>query len=1238
MFPIRAEHIYVLRNSTGKPFTDLMDRLIRSSATILGIPPSAISDNPRTNVADGGVDTEVSGVAPSDPWNYFTIQSAWQYKAVATVSLTDDKLAEEIEGKSKTYIRELLQKGYGYRMCIADDATAQRKREMEAVLNTAIRKIKPDAPDCIVLFAGEIITWANAFPSIVAEMTGSDLGGFFHFQTWGENARSSTRTFVQTPESALIRDSVHKHLDWSKPPISTRLTISGDAGVGKTRTVFEAISELEGIRSLTFYTDDEDNALELATKIANHVDMYAVIVADECLDAAAFRIGQALQGCKGRVRLITIDNALERTDRTELQLARISTGALQEILQANFPQIEQTRLYRYCNLADGSLRFAISLCVNDDLILQQGHLGHFLSDTKSYLGTLFGNGGPFDASDQAALDLIALVERCGVVRNVEGELTQLCELTGLDTADVKTRLHRMQKTNGLVGRAGRYFYVTPTPIAMVCFQSAWSRWAELDTKSFLERFPRDLTSSFLSRVSRASKEVGQVVTAYFRNWMLSRGGDIFADQSDTQQLLLLVQADPDRMIPLLHSLVLSTTTEQLAAGYRSGRRALVTEALEIARFPEWFSQAEDILFRLALHETEPNLGNNATELWKSLFPIMNPVVATPFQDRFDILMRRRKDSDPKVRGLCVKALRDATDERSIYMTGSSIFGRRVPPTPWRPKTWDEYFFYVQSCISMLNELCADDDADVRMQAAKAFVGSVRYAVSSGILEATKAGAGVVPKQIRPVLRSELRELLLLGPSPSRDETEEQKSRKTLFIEGWIVELAPTDLHDQLVEDVGSDTWSHNLEQEAWEERIAALAKRLFDEPDALSHELPWLNSKDASSAAELGLQVGRLDTCLSHLQPVLSECRANRADRFAQGYFEGVSEAARQLSSDTSEAIRFKLNAAIDEIWQADPILAFSVMLPSGDFLSSFNRAIAGVREKQIPASLLRAFAAWNGRRHTSPLEARMATETLLECARSGDVHAAATGLDFIQFLLMRHQEEPKTQFLATLFEDENLDTFFGLLELAVTPSRQFPHSFTRIFARALPANPSRAARLVVEMMKSDDYDVSNAGSGLLHSVALLEAPALMEAIGEAMLDRDRNINFLVKKFPITALPTEVIIDWIKRNGVEGARILTRHLPGPFVGSDGPGLHPATSFIMEAYGEDDGVFSSFAAGIHSGGVFAGPISNWAQGRVSLAEQFINYPIESVRRWARGEVQFSSEQVVKFREHEEEEGF
>lgn len=88
---IAAEHIYVLRNSTGKPFTDLLDRLIRSSAGTLGIPSSAVLDNPRTNYRDGGVDTQVTIGAQPDPWGYVNCPSTWQYKAVALKDFADNQ-------------------------------------------------------------------------------------------------------------------------------------------------------------------------------------------------------------------------------------------------------------------------------------------------------------------------------------------------------------------------------------------------------------------------------------------------------------------------------------------------------------------------------------------------------------------------------------------------------------------------------------------------------------------------------------------------------------------------------------------------------------------------------------------------------------------------------------------------------------------------------------------------------------------------------------------------------------------------------------------------------------------------------------------------------------------------------------------------------------------------------------------------------------------------------------------
>jgi hypothetical protein len=385
MIRIAAEHIYVLRNSTGKPFTDLLDRLIRNSAGTLGIPPSAVLDNPRTNRPDGGVDTQVTIGAQPDPWGYFNGPSAWQYKAVALKDFTDSKVKEEISGDSKNYVRSLLQEGYAYRMCIADDGPAEKKTEIKALLDAEIKKVNPAAPESIVLFASEVVAWVNTFPAMAAEMLGSSMKDFFHFSTWQNRERAVTKTFVATPESAVIFKNVQSHLDWKNKPTTARLTVSGDAGVGKSRTVFEAIAALPEAAPLALYTDDEDKALDLARAMANHQNLYAVIVADECLDPTAFQLAKILQGVEHRVRLVTIDNALERADKSGLRLNVMSTLTVEKIVEANFPNIDQSRRFRYCQLAEGYLRFAVFLCDHDDLIVQQGHLGELLSDTKGYL-------------------------------------------------------------------------------------------------------------------------------------------------------------------------------------------------------------------------------------------------------------------------------------------------------------------------------------------------------------------------------------------------------------------------------------------------------------------------------------------------------------------------------------------------------------------------------------------------------------------------------------------------------------------------------------------------------------------------------------------------------------------------------------------------------------------------------------------------------------------------------------
>jgi hypothetical protein len=54
-----------------------------------------------------------------------------------------------------------------------------------------------------------------------------------------------------------------------------------------------------------------------------------------------------------------------------------------------------------------------------------------------------------------------------------------------------------------------------------------------------------------------------------------------------------------------------------------------------------------------------------------------------------------------------------------------------------------------------------------------------------------------------------------------------------------------------------------------------------------------------------------------------------------------------------------------------------------------------------------------------------------------------------------------------------------------------------------------------------------------------------------------------------------------------------------------------------------------------GQVFAGSIADHTQNRASMAEPFLSFPIEAVRRWAQGEVAFAEQNVEDLRLSEEE---
>jgi hypothetical protein len=154
-------------------------------------------------------------------------------------------------------------------------------------------------------------------------------------------------------------------------------------------------------------------------------------------------------------------------------------------------------------------------------------------------------------------------------------------------------------------------------------------------------------------------------------------------------------------------------------------------------------------------------------------------------------------------------------------------------------------------------LSSDIDYRVREKAAEALTGSVRSLVFQGYAAQAREGTAGLSPELRPVLRAELREFVLLNNSEYTPGAAEEKSQRATIVYEWIEELKSNNIHDRLVEDVGAESWDYHLEQKEWESRTRDLATHLLQHTEELDRELPWLNSSKARSSFEFGTQLGR---------------------------------------------------------------------------------------------------------------------------------------------------------------------------------------------------------------------------------------------------------------------------------------------------------------------------------------------------------------------------------------------
>ncbi len=1213
MLIINSSNIFPLRTPGGDRFTEFVDALIRTEAYIQSVPLSEMSTNLRTNLGDKGVDTEVRQSMPNSQTGWLSVPTTWQYKGTEFRNISEKDLREEV---NKKYSTELIQKGYGYRFCICDDLTSTKKSDWEKILNEEIAKINPDAPPSKVITASDLAAWASQYSAIVVRFFQPQLSNALALENWGNNITGLTSQYVEVNIWASVKQKIIEHINFNNRCHSVILPLEGEAGVGKTRLVYETLSNLEGAKNLVLYTIDK-KALDIAYLLEKQREAKVILVADECLPKTQAELQNILNGVKDRVRVICIDNTGERIDRftQQLWLKRIPEEDVDTILTQNFITVPADRRRAYVSLSRGFIRLAADLCNQDSQIATQGNISSVLNDVRHYLKNRLN-----DDEKLRIVEAISLFKKVGYRDDVAQELDLLCNILNLDRSKVLEIAQQLKDVPGYIAFAGRYLYITPEIIAQVSFEGAWKRWASYDPFTFLDKIPQPLLEAFLNRVSiSSSEEVRRIVGEFFQDWTTQLQPIDLSNLSKVEKLSVLIEINPEDYLPQLAQLVDRATKDELlqvTGKYGGTRRSLVWLTKKMAAFPEFFSDAELILWKLALAETELNIANNATHIWQQLFSIFLSGTSVAFAERIDLLETRLLTEDSEKINLALKCLNGVFTTQNSRIVESYLVAGRIPPKDWQPQTQEELNDCFDKAFALLLKAANSDIVNLQIGALNLAIQRLSTLIVNGYLEQLKDlfSKDNLPQEIKVSLIRAIEDFL------------EFNSDAPEGVQKWLESLIPNDFQGRLIQIVGKSPWGYSMRdhQEAWQQEIKTLAQELCEDRELLKNQMSWLASPQAIAVENLGSAMGQFDIDAVCLDTIMESVADTQATGLARGYIVGLVNNYPQHNT--------VVNEWIDKFEEQAPPIAYELFRAGGNTTKAIKRALKLVDKGSLSLEYLGGF-------HPSLLSTEDFYEILKRLVSSAknksESAAANTAIKFISSRLRIDERESNYSILK---ESKIKDLIFALLEVTAQNSRQESYKWEQILKSAAQFNLDKAVEIASLALLSRNDQQKMYAEQFLVNTAKFDPNLVMEKVGNIILNDEYGWHFEIEKyrFLIQNIPLDAMKQWLISVGVVGARRIARHLSLPYLDENAqPFVPPLTEFVLSEFEDDDETFRKFCNGSHDFQMYSGDIALQKNKEAEIAKSFLNYPWRRIREWARYEIN-SCQQRAKYWQQRDEE--
>ena len=1032
-----------------------------------------------------------------------------------------------------------------------------------------------------------------------------------------------------------MRRRVLEHVDFGQPCVGgdVCLFVGGAAGVGKSRLVFESLAELPQSVGLTIVVDDDQEARKLGTWLANTSEQCAILVVNESSPQTRYTLNEYLRGHVHRVRVISIDNSGEPSASAEARPMLSASDALKNaegILAANFPSVPEDRRRRYAQFSRGFIRLAADMCEHD-AELSVGDMGGVLSGVERYARHRLGKH----------LDIVCAISlflKVGFRDEVSAELDVLCHITGYSRQQFLDAVRATRESPGFVVQAGRYWYVTPEIIAQVLFNEAWQRWAAPDPRRFVDQLSPQMFQQILQRVAtHARREVRDEVRDFFREWFSQLTAIDLASSRSMTLAGALVETSPSDYVPQLRSIVEAASPGELARiegrayGERWGpRRTLVWLLERLVAFPEWFEDCEATLFRLALEESEPDIGNNATVIWANLFSVFLSGTAAPFSLRLPILKVRTGSTVPQEARLAFAGLNRSLQRPGGHLVDDSLVAGRLRPKDWQPTTAGEE----RRCYKLALEVCGDrlksSSTDHHQLAFSVLANNLYFLLFAGMLDDLQqviTPGSVSDREARKLLET-INEFTDHQGKGGRGQVDERAKEYVERVHEWSRVFRPTDFSGRLRSVFARSPWDQRFAQDVTKDRDDGddIASLLAQTPSLLARELDWLATPEAQSADRLGFALARVDEKMACGRLIFEHAISQKTPSVLRGYVRGLVFAHRTPNGE--------LLGLMDRLQLTHPEMAVEILTYGGDYFDALERILRLVQAGAVPVRHLAGLALGLGMRQLTLEEVNRIVPYFIGENREANTETLLAGLRFVSIYLLH---ESRAGAGACLSVAATRTIVWELVERALPVVTGDTRQLVEILGRLAAFDPERAAQLLASGILVENVLLRDHAEKELTRLAKSAPTSVMAAIGSALLDVDRGwvLQVGLLRDLVAELPTETVLAWVRAHGIDGARAIARHLPLPHLDDDGnPVVPPLLDSMLQEY-DDEKVFVNFLAGAHSGEAWWGNGGAKFRADAQVAKQFLRYPNRRIQEWATEEMNYRLRMAeLEDRDHEE----